>query len=44
MKKLLIISTVVLGTFASVGMASAADVTLGDYSGWQLDALTTSDR
>ena len=44
MKNLLIISTIVLGTFASVGVASAADVTLGTYTGWASDALDGGAR
>jgi len=41
MKKLFIISTIIVGTFASAGIASAADVTLGSYTGWQHDAFTS---
>jgi len=43
MKKLFIISTIIVGTFASAGIASAADadVTVGSYTGWQLDAFTS---
>ena len=45
MKKLLIISTLVLGTFAGTGAAFAEDVTIGSYSGWQLDAfIGSTDR
>ena len=44
MKKLLIIATIVAGTFASVGTASALDVTVGDYTGWALDALDNSEN
>ena len=44
MKKLIAITMIVAGTFASAGAASAADVFLGDYSGWQLEALTNGDR
>ena len=45
MKKLLVVSTIVLGTLASAGMASAADVTIGSYNGWALDAfISGSDR
>ena len=42
MKKLLIVSTIVLGTLASVGTASAHDnITQGSYSGWAHDALAS---
>ena len=44
MKKLLVIATIVAGTFASAGTASALDVTLGSYTGWALDAMDNSDR
>jgi hypothetical protein len=44
MKKLLIVTTIVLGTFASAGMASAEDVTLGSYTGWAADALSSSSE
>ncbi len=38
MKKLLIVSAIVLGTFASVGSASALDVNSG-YPTWAQDAF-----
>ena len=45
MKKLLIISTIVVGTLASAGIASASDdVTIGSFSGWSHDAMTNGDR
>jgi len=44
MRKLIAISMIVAGTFASAGIASAADVTLGSYTGWQLEALSSGDR
>jgi len=44
MKKLLAISMIVAGSLASVGTASAADVTLGDYTGWQANAFISGDR
>jgi len=43
MKKYIAIAMIVAGTFASAGVASAADVTLGDYSGWQFDAFTSGN-
>ncbi len=42
MKKLLIVSAIVLGTFASVGTASAADFNAG-YPGWAQDAFSTGN-
>ena len=39
MRKLLIISTIVLGAFATTGVASAADITVGSYAGWADDAF-----
>ncbi len=41
MKKLLIVSAILIGTFTAISSASAyEDVTLGSYSGWSLDALS----
>ncbi len=44
MKKLIAISMIVAGTFASAGMASASDVTIGDYQGPALEAFLGGDR
>ncbi len=44
MKNLLLASALILGTFSAIGSASAQeDVTLGSYSGWAFDAMS-SDR
>ncbi|MCF6199636.1 MAG: hypothetical protein L3J67_09620 [Hyphomicrobiaceae bacterium] len=45
MKKLLIASVLILGTFSAISGASAyEDKTLGSYSGWAFDALSGGDR
>ena len=45
MKHLLLVSALVIGTFASAGLASADDsVTAGNYVGWQHDAMISGDR
>ena len=45
MKKLLIASVLILGSFAVIGNASAyEDVTLGNYSGWALEAMSGGGR
>ncbi len=41
MKKLLIVSTIVLGTFASIGGASALDASSG-YPGWAQEAFDSA--
>ena len=44
MKKLIIISMLVAGTFASVGASSASSsALLGIEPGWQFDAFNSSD-
>jgi len=43
MKKLLAISLIVVGTFASAGVASADTLYSNDYAGWAANALTTTD-
>ena len=42
MKKLLVISTIIVGTFASVGTASALDFS-NAYSGWAIAALNSDE-
>jgi hypothetical protein len=45
MKKLLAITLIVAGTFATAGLASASDeITLGSYSGWAHDAMSNGVR
>ena len=43
MKKLLIVSVIVLGTFASVGAASALDFSAG-YPDWAQDAINSGEN
>ncbi len=44
MKKLLIVSMLIAGTFAGIGVASASSVGIIGISGWQLDAFSGSDK
>ena len=44
MKKLLIISTIVLGTFASAGIASADSVLTDNYSDWAQSAFNVGNN
>ena len=44
MKKVVIISMLIAGTFASVGTASAADLFLGNYNSWAVDAFDNGER
>ncbi len=43
MKNLLIVSAIILGTFASVGAASAANFSAG-YPGWAQEAFSTGNE
>lgn len=44
MKKLLAISLIVAGTFASTGIASADTLYSGEYGGWASDAFTSASQ
>ena len=42
MKKLLAISLIVAGTFASAGLASAGSIYTDHYTGWTSDAFSAA--
>jgi len=44
MKKLLAISLIVAGTFASAGIASADSIYSSGFAGWASDAHTVGDN
>ncbi len=44
MKKLLIISTIVMGTFASAGIASADSIYTDGYAGWAISAFNVGSN
>ncbi len=44
MKKLLLISTIVLGTFASAGIASADSIYTDNYADWAVNAFNVGSN